>query len=182
MMKEFKSAASFIIFILSIALFSCETNEEVLKVETYEGPLLEVDGVTTLWSDSAVVRIKLLADKQFEFENGDRQFPEGIYIEFYNAEGEKTSTLKADRGFYTKTENIYKAEGDVQVISYENNEKLNTEELYWKPDDKKIYTDKFVRIETDDQLMMGEGLTANQDFSYYRILKPYDGYFSLDND
>jgi LPS export ABC transporter protein LptC len=172
-------AVAFLVVFLSLT--GCD-QEEVARIEIYEGPLLEVDSVTTLWSDSAVVRIKLIAKKQYEYEGGDRSFPDGVYIEFFDKDGNRTSSLRADRGYFTKTDNLYKADGDVEVINFENNEKLNTEELFWKPDDKKIYTDKFVKIETDGQLVTGDGLTANQDFSNYKIINPKDGYFTLDQE
>lgn len=175
-MKAKKNIIIRLTYLLLVAFglleFSCNSKPNLAEMPEYDGPLMEIDSMTTLWSDSAVVRVKLVAAKEFEYDNGDKKFPNGVFIEFFNTEGEKTSSLTADRGFYTKKENLYKAEGDVEVISYEKNEQLNTEELFWKPDDQKIYTDKFVRIDTEDELLLGEGLTANQDFSSYKILKP----------
>lgn len=141
-------------------------------VKPYEGPIMEVVDEEILYSDSAIVRVKVEAPRHLEFEGGDSEYPEGIYIEFYDVDGKISSTLEADRAVYNKKERLYTATGDVEVNSYENDEKLNTEELHWKQDEKKIYTDKFVRIETADEILLGEGLTAAQDFSSYRILKP----------
>lgn len=161
-----------IFIVFGLAVFACNSGDSFVSMPEYDGPSMEIDSVTTLWSDSARVKVKLVAAKQIELENGDRTFPNGVFIEFFNSEGVKTSSLTADRGFYTKAENLYRAEGDVEVISYEKKEQLNTEELFWKPDEQKIYTDKFVRIDTEDELLLGEGLTAKQDFSSYKILKP----------
>lgn len=49
---------------------------------------------------------------------------------------------------------------------------MNSEELYWEPQKEEIYTDKFVRIQSEDQISTGTGLVAKQDFSSYRILNP----------
>jgi len=38
--------------------------------------------------------------------------------------------------------------------------------------EQKIYTDKFVRITTATEILTGEGMEANQDFSSWVILKP----------
>ncbi len=167
--------------ILLFALVSCGNNTDVADVSPYEGPLLEVDNMVTLYSDSAKVRVKVEAKKQLEFESGDSEFPEGVYVEFYDKDQKISSTLRADYGYYTKKENLYKATGDVEVNSFENDQKLNTEELFWTPDKGEIYTDKFVRIETGDELLLGEGLTATQDFSSYKILKP-TGELSIEQD
>jgi hypothetical protein len=56
---------------------------------------------------------------------------------------------------------------------------LNTEELFWEPKKEIIYTDKFVRIETDGEIITGEGMEAPQDFSTWR-LKNFHAVISLD--
>ncbi|MDN4165825.1 LPS export ABC transporter periplasmic protein LptC [Cytophagales bacterium LB-30] len=163
-------------------LFSCsdkKLNEEDLPV--YDGPVVEADSISTLYSDSAIVRIKLMAKKQFEFENGDRDFPEGMYMEFYEPDGRVSSTLVANQGHYYREENLYKATGDVRVNSVDNGDKLNTEELFWNPTEEKVYTDKFVRVEQEGDITTGEGLEAAQDFSTWRILKP-TGFISMDEE
>lgn len=136
----------------------------------YEGPILELDNTETFYSDSAVVRIKMDAPKQLEFENNDREFQEGIYIEFYDADGTLSSNLKANYCYYYAKEDKWRVLGNVIVRNIENNEQLNTEELYWVPEEEMVYTNKFVRIEAEGLIQMGEGLEAKQDFSWYKIL------------
>lgn len=171
----------FAFLILLLVIFSCGNSTDVADVKPYEGPLLEIENMVTLYSDSAKVRVKVEAQKQLEFENGDSEFPEGVYVEFYDENQKISSTLRANYGYYTKKENLYKATGDVEVNSYEEDQKLNTEELFWKPDKEEIYTDKFVRIETAEEILLGEGLTATQDFSSYKILSP-TGELSIEQD
>ena len=48
-------------------------------------------------------------------------------------------------------------------------EKLETSELRWDEREKKIYTNKFVRITRPDEIIYGHGFEANQDFSYSKI-------------
>lgn len=162
-----------LLFIIGITLASC-SDDTFAKKEfiAYEGPIMEVDSVTILYSDSAVVRVQIEAPKQLEFENGDKEFPNTIFITFFEPDGTKSSTLDAKTAYYTKETNTYKAEGDVEVIGYIEPQKMNSEELYWEPDKEEIHTDKFVRIETEDQISTGTGLVAKQDFSTYRILNP----------
>ena len=63
------------------------------------------------------------------------------------------------------------AKEDVVVTNIKG-EKLNTEQLVWDQKSGKITSDVFVKITTEDQVLMGEGLIANEDFTNYRILKP----------
>jgi LPS export ABC transporter protein LptC len=180
---KLNNIANFIFLVFSALFFAACSGEELSmdKFVEYEGPLMETDSVHTLYSDSAVVRAKLVAAKQFQFESGDQEFPNGIYIEFYEVDGSISSTIKADKGYYTKEENLYTGVGNVVVRNIEKKEQLDTEELFWKPDEDRVFTDKFVTIQTEDELLMGDGLTSNQDFSSYRILKPR-GDFSIDDD
>ncbi len=163
----------FTIIIASFFLLACSDDTFVKKeFIAYEGPIMEADSVTILYSDSAVVRVQIEAPKQLDYENGDREFPNTIFITFYEPDGTLSSTLDAKTAYFTKETNTYKAEGDVEVIGYLEPQKMNSEELYWEPDKEEIYTDKFVRIETEDQISTGTGLKAKQDFSTYRILNP----------
>jgi hypothetical protein len=57
---------------------------------------------------------------------------------------------------------------------------LSTEELNWDPQKQIVFTDKFVVIETPTEILKGEGLEANQNFTKYKILKP-TGVFSIND-
>ncbi|WP_439880888.1 LPS export ABC transporter periplasmic protein LptC [Pontibacter sp. MBLB2868] len=153
--------------------FSCGDDlQDPDKEQKYKGPLIENHDVVTLYSDSARLLIKLQAPVQQEFENGDGVFPKGIYVEFYEKPGQMTSTLKANYARQERNKDIYQAKGNVVVNNLVKHEKLETEELFWDKNKAEIYTDKFVKITTAEEVLMGQGLRANQDFSRYRILKP----------
>ena len=61
---------------------------------------------------------------------------------------------------------------DVRVTN-EKDEKLRSEELFWDQAAQKIYTNKVVRITRDGETITGEGLESNENFTKYRILKPF---------
>lgn len=147
--------------------------DDMSGMPLYEGPDVEIKDVVTLFSDSAKVRIKLQAETQLEYqESGDRTFPDGVYIEFYEKDGSVSSTLRANYGEYIAKEKLYRGEGNVVVVSRVNGDELNTEELFWSPDKRQIFTEKFVTIKSEGEIHTGEGMTASQDFSSYTITKP----------
>lgn len=37
---------------------------------------------------------------------------------------------------------------------------------------ERIYSDKFVRITTEDEILYGEGFESNQEFTNWKIIKP----------
>jgi LPS export ABC transporter protein LptC len=93
-------------------------------------------------------------------------------MEFYNEFGSVSSTLRANHAFYFKKEEQWRGREKVEVKNIEKNQQLNTEELFWKPKTKKIFTDKFVTILREGDVIYGEGLEANEDLSDYLIKKP----------
>lgn len=156
------------IVILVVIAFGCN-KPEVKEALEYKGPLREVEKMEMFYTEKDVIKIKMLADLVYEFQNGDREFPKGIYIEFYDVTGALESTLRADHAFYFKEQNQWRGRGKVEVKNIAKNEQLNTEELFWKPVEEKIFTDKFVTIRRQEDIIYGQGLTANQDLSEYNI-------------
>jgi len=143
-----------------------------MDFDIYDGPEVIIHNVVMEVSDSTILKLKLTAKTQLMLANKDREFPDGVFIKFYNDIGQVNSTLRADHGYYFEKEKYYKAEGNVIMKSLANGDELSTELLNWVPEDERIYTDNFVTIKTDDEVMTGEGLEAKEDFEEYTILKP----------
>lgn len=149
-------------------------------MEEYTGPLFESDDVEIILSDSTVVKVIMSGKKQLQHQNGDIEFPEGIKVVFYDRFGETISELTAQHGFKSADENVYRGRGDVYVKNLKKKETLSTEELFWNPETEQIYTDKFVTIETDEELILAEGMKAPQDFSTYELIKPKNSIIKIE--
>lgn len=147
-------------------------NNDLKKPVEYKGPLRKVEKVETFYTEKGQIKMKMKAAEVFEFENGDREFPKGIYMEFYNEFGKLESILRANEAKYFKKEDQWRGRGKVEVKNIAKNEQLNTEELFWKPDEERIFTEKFVTIRQQGDVIYGEGLEAKQDMSDYVIKKP----------
>jgi LPS export ABC transporter protein LptC len=158
----------------------CETAENTKPV-VYEGPMSEGDDVELLYVEKDVLKLKVSAKKIQEFANGDREFPDGLYMEFYDETGKISSTLKANHAYYFAKENQWRGRGNVEVKNIDKNEQLNSEELFWKPDTKRIFTEKFVTIRQQNDIIYGTGLDAAQDLSDYKINHP-EGEIAIDEE
>lgn len=159
---------------LSLFILSCREDVDTAALQVYDGPLNSAINIHLVHSDSAVVRSEIRAPKQLEFSNGNIEFPEGIDIQFFEVDGTLSTTMKADKGFFLKTENIYKGIGNVQVNNLLKDQRLQAEELYWNPTDKKIYTETFVTIQEKQTLFNGTGMEADESFSKYKLKKVRD--------
>lgn len=179
--KHYLQLLPWCILISLCALFSsCSTPEEAAKPVLYEGALREAENITMYYTENSLMKVLLKAKKINEFQSGDQEFPEGIYIEFYDDLGKITSTLRANSAYYFKEENKWRGLGDVEVINIEKQQQLNTEELFWKPDTKKIFTDKFVTIKLENEILFGTGFDADQDLSNYTMKNP-EGEFEVED-
>jgi hypothetical protein len=58
---------------------------------------------------------------------------------------------------------------DSVIAINEKNEILETELLYWDQDKGSVYTDRFVRITSEDQIVMGTGFESDQRFVNWKI-------------
>ena len=164
-------------FVFAFLTVTCSSQETTVPV-VYEGPISEGDEIFMQHTEKEKIKLVLRAKRYLEFQNGDREFPEGIYIEFYDDNGKLTSTLKANHAFYFKADNKWRGRGKVEVINVEKQEHLNTEELFWKPDTRKIFTEKFVTIRMESEVLYGTGLDAAEDLTTYKISKP-EGEFEV---
>ena len=164
-----------------LLMLACNQRKDLIDQPLYEGPLSSMDSAITQMSDSGIVVMRLETATQNNFENGDREWPGGFQIKWFNNKGKLTSYFSADYVYFTKAENLYRAEGNVIVKSITKQDELNTEELFWDQSDESFYTDTFVTINSGDEVHTGEGMESNQDFTQYRILKP-SGTFILEDD
>jgi ribosomal protein L13 len=154
------------LFAIGTVLTACKHEElDASKFVTYKGPLMEVDSIQTLYSDSARIKVKMTAPKQLQMQNGQEVYPKGVNIIFYDKDGSISATLRSDRAKKVKEKDkeLYTAYGNVVVVNKKKGE---------------IYTDKFVTITTAEEVLKGQGLDTDQDFSFTQIRKP-EGVFSL---
>jgi LPS export ABC transporter protein LptC len=168
-----------LVIVCSILFLSSCGNSEATQPVEYKGPLSEAEKIELFYSENDHVKAKMKADLMYEFKNGDREFPKGIYLEFYNAFGKLESTLRANHAYFFKGENQWRGRGKVEVKNIEKNEQLTTEELFWRPAEERIFTDKFVTIKTLSDVVYGTGLEAKQDMSDYTIKENISGDMSI---
>ncbi len=169
------------VLISLFVLTACEKPKQPKKVEPYSGPIEEINDVKLLYSEAAKLKVKLTTAKQFRYINDDRRYPKPVNIVFYSPTGEEITTIRSDSGRYDKAKDVYVVMGNVVVVNKQKQEKLLTPELNWKPQTKKVFTDKRVTIlsQLTGEKLYGIGLDANQDFSQYSIRKP-TGIFNME--
>lgn len=154
-------------------LFSCANKmEEVEKIiHTENKPIKTAKEVSLIYSERAKAQVKINAPVMEEYVDEDDNYiemPEGMEVLFFDSLMHVKSRLTAKYSIHKVSEKVMEAYNDVEVVN-ENGEQLNTEKLIWKQDSAKIYSDKMVKITTKDEIILGEGMEAEQDFTEYKI-------------
>lgn len=158
-------------------LSACENDIDVVNsvtsVNGKDEPIESSKNVEFLYSDSARVRSKLKSPlvNHFMGKKPYYEMSKGMEVVFYDQFKKEQTKLTANYGIGYDTDNkmnVMEAKGNVIVIN-EKGDRLNTEHLVWNSVTKKIFTNEFVKITTKDEVIWGNGLESNEDFTEYEI-------------
>ena len=153
-------------------LTSCENNLNTVTLitSTDKTPLEVEDNASIVYNDSAKTKFHLIAPRIEDYGDPDAHvlFPKGIHIDFYDDSAHINGHLDADYAIRHEATKLMEADNNVSVLN-KKGERLNTEQLFWDAGKHQIYTNKFVRIKTAKQIIYGDGLTSNEDFTQYKI-------------
>lgn len=160
-----------------IFLLTCACQNDLKKYkETIDRSILNTetaDSVTILYSKEGHTKAQLFAKTFHHVQDAKPPYIEmknGLKAVFFDDSLHVQSTLYAKYGKYFEQNGNVLVRDSVVVYNIKK-EQLNTEELVWNEKLQKFYTDKFVKITTPTQVIYGNGLESNQNFSDYTILK-----------
>ena len=158
--------------------------KEVMNLPMYTKTPTQIgDSITLIYTDSAQLKIILKANRMLVYQKNVAQpftvLTNGLFITFFDEDEKISSTLKARYGVRFDMSKRMEAKYGVEVVNVKG-EKLETEKLVWDELKKRIYTDAFVKITTNKEIITGKGLESNQDFTKYS-LKEVTGSIQLKN-
>ena len=165
---------NFLGFVLIFSLFvSCKNDIKKVKMQLDKSMLNveRAEDVEIIYSKDGFTKAKLFTKTFTHIQHINPSYIEmknGLKVEFYNDSLQVQSTLTAKYGkYYEQTGNVIVR--DSVVVTNIKKEMLNTEELIWKEKIQKFYTEKFVKISTPTQIIYGDAMESNQNFSEYKI-------------
>ncbi len=173
---KFSVCINALLLLTCLMTFSCSPKIKKTKAKIDKNNLdtEKADSVTILYSNNGITKAKLVGNKFQHIITSQPTYVEmtnGIRVTFYNENQAVTSVLTAKRGRYYENNSNVLVRDSVKVIN-EKQEELRTEELIWNEQSQKFFTEKPVKIITATQILYGDGMEANQDFTYYTILHP----------
>ncbi len=156
-------------------LFACEN--DLRKVEQISAKKLSVPvdkstGVEIIYSDSAIVKAKLITPEllNFKTEKPYIEMNKGVTVIFYDQNQQESSRVKADYAIRRERENIVELKRNVVATNIKG-ETFKSDELIWDETKSRFYSNKLVSITSNQNVLYGTSFWANEDFSYYEIVQ-----------
>ncbi len=170
--NRFKTYFVFPLFMLFIVL-ACENDMETIRSFSPEEkmPLQTQYNSEIVYTDSGRVQIKIFSPEVNNYPNVEKPYlemPDGLHVLFYDSEGNVESELSAGYATYYIEDRLWEVRDSVVVVN-KLGEVLNTEQLFWDENRHLIYSEKFVKITRTNEIIMGEGLEANQNLTKWKI-------------
>jgi len=163
-------------FILFIFFIGCEKNTTISQVRNVSDnePDQEFFNSRIVITEHGITSAIVQAESVKVYTESDFTSVEsGILIDFFNDDGEHTSTLTAQSGevwgLYEEVDSL-KAKGNVEIVSADKTKKMETSSSFnWIPSIHKIYADGLVKLTTENAVEQGINFEANDDLSEYSM-------------
>ena len=166
------SVISMMIF-LSLLVVSCEKKIPFIpKSDLLTLPSLTARDFRTVLNDSGRVQLIMSSPLMEKYDKADppiSEFRKGIKVDVFNGH-DKPEAIVTARYAKCTSNNLWELRDSVVIIN-ENNEKLETELLFWNQEKDRIYTDRFVKITNEDVISQGIGFESDSHLTRRKILK-----------
>ena len=154
-------------------LFACERKMGVIKnSDILLLPTQTVKTFESVLTDSAKLQVILSASLMERYTNSKppySEFRKGIKVLFYDGHKNPIASFTSKYAKFLDDKRLWELRDSVVAIN-EKNERLETELLYWDQEKDRVYTDRAVRITSEDDIVLGIGLESDSRFTNWWIL------------
>jgi len=174
----------FIIVFAFILMSACENDlSEVNQIAFKDNSPFETSrNIELIYSEKGQIQLKVVAPllERYLTEEPYLEMTEGIEVIFYDSLLNVTSRLTSKYAISYENEKITEARNNVVVVN-DKNERLDTEHLIWDEKRGIIYSDVFVKITTETEILYGDGFESDERFDKWTLKKP-KGSFIINED
>jgi LPS export ABC transporter protein LptC len=168
---------SIALIIIGAMLFSCENDISVVQNLQVDKtlPIETSFDVESVVVDSGRIRVRIFSpviDRYVDDEEGEYiEMSKGVKVLFYDSIGVVSSSLTSEYAINRPGQREIVAKYNVQATN-SSGEKLFTEKLVWDQKKRQIFTDVKVKVESEDKIIFGDGLVADESFDNWQIQNP----------
>ena len=140
-------------------LLACKNDIKEVNAlaEREKRPDMTGENLELVYSDSARIKYRVLAPEYIKVNREKEkyeEFPKGIHVLSYDPAGKMIGSIKAKYAKKLEDEMLWEARNEVVIINAEG-KKLETELLYWDMKKELIYSDRYVKLSADGQIIEG---------------------------
>ena len=161
-------------FVLLLAL-ACtpEASDGKVKVTAQDSlPFMHSVGVSTLISDSGVIRYHLVAEEWDIYTPNSQpptwKFKKGLLMQRLDEELNVDLYVQADTAYLHK-QSMWELRGRVRIRNVQGT-KFNTEELYWDLDKHEMWNHSYITIITPERTLEGTEFRSNEQMTQYSVM------------
>lgn len=176
-----------LIFLLLFSVFlSCREEKKVDISHSLDAslmPSMSTRNISTLISDSGITQYKIISPLWNIFDETDTpywSFPEGLYLQKFDADYNVIATVAADSAKFFKNERLWRLDGNVEMTKFPE-ELFLSPRVFWDQRRQQLYSDTFIHIENATHVIEGTGFESDESLNNYRILHP-NGIFPINRD
>lgn len=172
-----KSVPAIFVLMLLVCCLGCRKEQ---KVDVAAGlnpevmPTMKSENVSTLISDSGITQYKIVTPLWLVYEEVDTpywHFPKGLYLRKFDRNFNVIATVACDSARYYKVQKLWKLDGNVELTKAPR-DLFQTQQLFWNERMHRIYSDKFIHIETPQHVLEGNGFWSDEKLERYRVIQP----------
>ncbi len=170
----FSIAAVVLTAALLFPLQSCSEKDEKMGADVGVRdslPLLKSLGVSTLISDSGIIRYKIISEDWYVYDKKDPQywsFEKGLFIEKFNEQYHVDAYISCDTAYYFYQSRLWELHGRV-LMKNQRGETFRTELLYWDQASHRIYSPAYMDIDGEERKLSGYDFSSNEQMTEYII-------------
>ena len=134
-------------------------------------PSMTTVDVSTLISDSGVMRYKITAPVWYVFDHSTNPrwtFPQTLHLEQFDDFFNKDATIDCDSATYFSSKQLWRLDGHVRVVNLAG-ERFLTQQLFWDQKQQKVYSDSFVQVFRSDRVVEGHGFVSNETMTKFQV-------------
>lgn len=155
--------------------FSCKDNfKDVQQIGISENEPIGVSkDINLKYTDSGRIKAILVSPKMLDYSNREfafNEFPEGIVLDVFDEEENKTNIIADYAISYEKT-NLIDLQGNVRIATH-NQDTLFAEQLYYDQDKEWVFTDRPVSLKQGYDELNGIGFDSDTKFRKTKLLEP----------
>ena len=171
-MRDLRISFPCLILTLVLLCFACTDDRETLAAigENDSTAFMRSRGISTLISDSGILRYKLVAEEWDIYNNthpSSWKFMKGLLMERFDESFHIDLHVQADTA-YLHEQRLWELRGRVVIRNIEGT-LFRTEELFWDMNEHQMWNTKYMKITTTDEELEGTDFRSNEQMTDYYV-------------